>query len=77
MSARVIPFRDPNAPLEGAARETALADYQRILPEIVTHAIGEAFMASCRAAGCGGLGVEDALPLFVAAMRRELEKSGY
>ncbi len=74
MSARIIPFRDPAAPVEGEAREIALAAYQESLPAIVSKAIGSAFVAAARAPGAGDLGCEDVLPYFVAEIRRQLDE---
>jgi hypothetical protein len=70
-------FDDPDAPLEGAEREAAIQAYREAAAVIAAHAIGQAFGAISRMPGCGGLGCEDALPLFVEAFRRELDKPGY
>ena len=75
MSARVIPFRDPDAPLEGEAREAALALFREGLKAIALQAVCEAFSAACEIPGCGKLSGGDAVSLFIEAMRRQLDKA--
>jgi hypothetical protein len=70
-------FPEPPAPLQGAEREAAIQAYREAAAVIAAHVIGQAFGGVSRLPGCGGLGCEDALPLFVKAFRRELRKSGY
>lgn len=76
MSARIIPFRDPDAPLEGEAREAALVLYREGLPLVAHRAVCDALNAACKIPGTGKLSMLDVLPLFVEAMRRELGRSG-
>lgn len=73
----VIPFRDPDAPLEGAEREAAIQCYREAAAAIAAQTIAKAFSAVSRQPGCRRLGCDDALPLFVAAFRCELRKSAY
>lgn len=73
----VIPFRDPDAPLEGEARDRALDLYQGGMKKVAGFFVGAAFSASARIPGCVGLGCEDALPAFVDAMRAEVDKLDY
>ena len=76
MSARVIPFRDPDAPLEGEEREAALVLYREGLKPIAHRTMCEALRAACKIPGTGKLSMDDAMPLFVEAMRNELARSG-
>lgn len=73
----VIPFRDPYAPLEGEARDTALATYREYLKATVRDTVGRAFSQSLRLPECRRLGISDATPAFVEAMRDELGRMGY
>jgi hypothetical protein len=76
MTSNVIPFRDPDLPLVGAERLTARRAYRAGCKAIAAAAVAEAFSAAGRVPGIGRLGCDDALPVFVAAMRRELRKTG-
>ena len=76
-ASNVVPFRDPDEPLEGAERRAAIKAYWKAAEAIAEQTIAKAFSAVSRQPGCGRLGCEDALPLFVAAFRRELDKPGY
>jgi hypothetical protein len=69
----IIPFRDPDAPLDGAERKA----YWKAAEAVAAYTVAKAFSAACRQPGCGRLGCEDALPLFVTAFRRELSKMDY
>jgi len=73
----VIPFHDPDAPLEGAERQAAIKAYSKAAERIAVDTIGKAFSTASRQPGCGKLGCDDALPLFVEAFRRELRKVDY
>jgi hypothetical protein len=70
----VVPFHDPERPLMGKTRAAAIECYREALPEIAARSIGDAFSLTCQLTGCGNLSIEDALPLFVDAFRRELDK---
>jgi hypothetical protein len=74
---KVIPFRDPEAALEGAERKAAIKAYWKAAEAIAAQTVAKAFSAVSRQPGCRRLGIDDALPLFLAAFRRELSKSGY
>jgi hypothetical protein len=79
MRSNVIPFRSPDAPAEGAERLAAIRAYRAACREVAAETVADAFSAASKAAkvpGVRSLGCDDALPLFVAAMRRELRKSG-
>jgi hypothetical protein len=73
----VIPFRDPDAPLEGAERDAAIKAYREAAEAIAEHALSKAFSVLARLPNCRRLGCEDAYPLFVEAFRRELDKPCY
>ncbi len=75
MTAEVIPFRDPAAPLEGEARQAALQLCREACREIAFRTICRAFNEVARTPGCGRLGGSDVLVEFVKAMRRELNRS--
>lgn len=76
MSALVIPFRDPNAALEGKELEAGLVLYREGLKSVAFRAVCDGLNAACKIPGCEKLPVDYALPLFVEAMRRELDRSG-
>lgn len=75
MSAKIIPF--PAAPSEPslterlAARRAYRAKCRELAADVVSKAFTESWMNDPR---FGGLCLGDALPLFVAAMRREVMK---
>jgi hypothetical protein len=73
----VIPFRDPDAPLEGAERKAAIKACWKASEALAAQIVAKAFSALARQPGCQRIGCEDAMPLFVAALRRELRKTGY
>lgn len=70
----VIPFKDPCAPVTGTARLKARRAYRAACNAIAVDVVASAFSATARAPGVEGLGVDDAVPLFVAAVRRELRR---
>ena len=76
MSYNVIPFRYPYLPLEGAERLAARRMYREACKSIASEYVAKAFAASSTTPATGKLGCDDALPVFVAAMRRELRKTG-
>jgi hypothetical protein len=73
----VIAFRVPDAPLEGAERHAAIAAYWKAAEAIAADTVAKAFSAASRQPDCRRIDLNDAVPLFVAAFRRELSKSGY
>jgi hypothetical protein len=73
----VIPFRDPDAPPEGAERRAAIKAYYKAAEAIAADAVARAFSAASRQPDCRRIDLNDAVPLFVAAFRRELSRSGY
>jgi hypothetical protein len=77
MSAQVIPFRDPAAPLEGKSRDAAREACRARLKVIALKAVCDAFSAFCEVPEASQLSVNDTVPMFVAAMREQLAKSGY
>jgi hypothetical protein len=74
MASSVVSFRDPDLPLEGVER---LAGRRGVPGQLQGNR-----RQDCRASphqsiqGTGKLGCDDALPVFVAVMRRELRKTG-
>jgi hypothetical protein len=76
MSSNVVPFRDPYLPLEGAERLQSRRIYSAACRTIAPEYVAKAFAATFKTPGTWKLGCDDALPVFVAAMRRELRKSG-
>ncbi len=74
--ASIIQFRDPSLPLEGAERLAARRQVPWGCKAIAATAVAQAMSESFKIPGVGKLGADDALPVFVAAMRRELCKSG-
>ncbi len=77
-SAKVIPFRDPHQSREQtpAERRAARRAYREGCKLIAAHCVAQAFSAAFKVPGANGISVDDAMPIFVAAMRRELRKSG-
>jgi hypothetical protein len=73
----VIPFRDSYAPLIGEARDQALVVHREAAAREVPKAISLAFSACWRTCGTGVLGIEDALRIFVGAVRAEIAKVDY
>lgn len=69
----VVPFRDPTAPLEGAERDAAIASIRELLPPIVSAAFSVAFDETCRAAAGSRIGLDDAVRLFIEAVRAEVD----
>lgn len=60
----VIPFRDPEAPLVGKARDIALQALRDALPPFASRVIAKAFSETAHLSpNSGELGVEDVLPL--------------
>lgn len=77
MPSNVVPFRDPYLPLEGVERLVARRVYRAACKEVAAKTVAQALTETYKTApGTGKLSVEDTFPLFVAAMRRELRKSG-
>lgn len=81
MNNNVIPFRVPapppeDLPLEGIERLRARRLYREVCKAIAPEVMAKAFSAASKFPATRKLGVSDAYPLFVAAMRRELRKSG-
>jgi hypothetical protein len=72
----VIPFRQWPAELTPSQRRAVRRIYREGVKEIAARVIPEAFTEACKLPGTKGMGCEDAFPVFVAAMRRELRKSG-
>lgn len=75
MSADIIPFRDPSAPMEGAARDAALELCREGCRGIAAHAVSRAFSEVCKLPGCEQLSIDDAIQVFVEAMQRELSRA--
>jgi hypothetical protein len=63
------PGPKPNLTVRLASRRA----YRRQAAEVAARCVAEAFTASAKGID---IGCDDALPIFVAAMRRELRKSG-
>lgn len=76
MTSNVIPFRDPSLPAVGIKRIAAIRAYRAGCKEIAAKTVAQAFSAAGRIPGAEKISIDDALPLFVAAMRRELRKTG-
>jgi hypothetical protein len=76
MSSNVVPFRDPYLPLEGTRRLKARRLFRASCKTIAAKAVAEACSEAFNTPGVGNLGCDDGLPVFVAAMRRELRKTG-
>jgi hypothetical protein len=74
--ASILPFRDPALPLEGAERLAARRVFRASCKAIAAKTVAEAFTKAFKTPGTGKLGCDDALRVFVAAMRRELRKTG-
>lgn len=73
----VTPFVDPFAPLRGKERLAARKAYKAACAYVASQAVANAFTQSYQLIRVTRkLGCDDALPIFVAAMRRELRKSG-
>jgi hypothetical protein len=75
-ASNVIPFRDPDVPLENAEREAAIKAYREVAAAIAEQAVAQAFCVLGRLPACRRLGCEDVYPLFGEAFRREVDKSG-
>jgi hypothetical protein len=76
MVSNVIAFRDPYLPAAGTERLAAIRAYRAGCREIAAKTVAQAFSATARIAGAEKIGIDDAHPLFIAAMRRELRKTG-
>ena len=76
MSAVVLPFRASPPKISRAERIAARRTYRKGCADLAAQAVAQAFTESGTLPGTQGLGVDDAFPIFVAAMRRELRKSG-
>ena len=75
--AEVIPFRDPQAALEGEARLDAIARYREGMGMFAHRAMCRAFREFIQLVpGAGRLSGADVVALFVEAMRRELDRTG-
>jgi len=75
--ADILRFRDPDRPLEGIERLAVRRVYRANCKAVAAMAVAQALTETHKTApGTGKLSVEDTFPLFVAAMRRELRKSG-
>ena len=70
----VIPFRDPYVPVIGEARDKAIAVCQEAAAREVAKAISSAFSACLRACDGCRLGLDDAVRIFVGAVRAEVAK---
>jgi hypothetical protein len=77
MSAKIIPFKDPAAPLEGKAREEALEACRVKLKVIALKALSDAFGQFCQVPEASRLSINDTVPLFIQVMREQLARSGY
>jgi hypothetical protein len=66
----VVPFRDPRPKAHLASRRT----YRDGCKQLASAAFGEAFNQSLRQPGVGEVGINEAVSIFVAAMRRELRQ---
>jgi hypothetical protein len=75
MASNVIPFRDPYLPLEGIERLRARRIYRENCRAIAEKVVAQAFTEAGRVSGAANLGIDDVLPVFVAAIRRELRKA--
>jgi hypothetical protein len=76
MASNVVPFRDPSLPAAGAEGLAIRRKYRAGCKAIATKSVSQAFEESFKLPGIGKLNADHAYPLFVAAMRRELRKSG-
>jgi hypothetical protein len=78
MSAIIIPFRNSPIDCEPAPAERLAARriYRAGCKALSAEAIGHAFSMACKLPSAGPTGLDDALAIFVAAMRRELRESG-
>jgi hypothetical protein len=72
----VIRFHDPSLPLTGNERLVARRAYRKGCRAVATVAVAHAFSVAAKLPGVDRLGCDDVLPIFVAAMRRELRKTG-
>jgi hypothetical protein len=72
MSAVVVPLFGQEPSL--ADRLKVRRAYRKRVAELAADYVSNDFLASCRGID---IGIEDALPLFVAAMRKQLRKSGF
>lgn len=76
MADNVIVFRDPSLPAEGIERLIARRVLREGCKKIAADMLAKAMKQAFSLPGVGKLGTEDALPVFMAAMRRELRRSG-
>ena len=76
MTCNVIPFRDPSMPAVGADRLAARRIFRAHCRSIAARTVAQAFSEASKTPGTTKLGCDDALYVFVAAMRRELRKTG-
>jgi hypothetical protein len=60
-----------------AKRHATIKAYWEAAESIAAQTVAQAFSAVSRQRDCGAVACEDALPLFVAAFRRDLRSSGY
>jgi hypothetical protein len=74
MSALVLPFPTPCVALEGEEREAALRVAKFQMEALAQVAIGDAFSVAGRIPGIGKLDLDDFVPVFIDAFRRELDK---
>ena len=78
--ADILPFRvpaNPDMPLEGLERLKARKLYRADCVAVAATAVAKALSASYQLTPMvRNLGLDDVLPIFVGAMRRELRKSG-
>jgi hypothetical protein len=78
MSARIIPFPAGSPEPEPAFSERIAARraYRAGMKRVAEMTMCAAFTQAGKIPGSRGIGVDVALPIFVAAMRRELRKTG-
>jgi len=76
MADNILPFRDPAVPAGGPERLAARRAYREVCQAIAAQIVADAFSLTCKSPGASVIGCSDALPIFVAAMRRELRKTG-
>jgi hypothetical protein len=78
VSAIIIPFDNSSANCEPtlAERLAARRIYRADCKALAAEAMARAFNLSCKLPCAAAVGLDDALPIFVAAMRRELQSSG-
>lgn len=71
MTAKILNFAAPSVPLK--ERLAVRRAYRKRCRQIAAESIAAAFRESGKGTS---IGIDDAVPIFVAAMRRELKRSG-